>query len=76
VDSEQYREAYAKQETWILAPDDKLNTEWTAIPVGQNLYRAMKQICKSKSSVPNIWIDALGIYSDRSSIKHRRNLSV
>jgi hypothetical protein len=76
VDSEEYREAYAKQETWVLAPDDKVNTEWTAIPVGQNLYRAMKQICKSKSGVPNIWIDALCIYLDRSSIKHRRNLSV
>ncbi len=51
-------------ETWVLASeqsDGDANREYTRIPVGKNLYLAMKQMFKTKSSMEYIWIDALCI---------------
>jgi hypothetical protein len=48
-------------ETWVLAPEAGVKGKWTYIAVGRELFLAMKQTFKSKSSVPYIWIDALCI---------------
>jgi hypothetical protein len=61
------KELYDTPCDWVLGPDGEPTTSdsgWTKIAIGQNLYRAMTQMLKTKHSISHIWIDALCINQD------------
>ncbi|OAL53726.1 hypothetical protein IQ07DRAFT_596737 [Pyrenochaeta sp. DS3sAY3a] len=67
VDTIEFRAVYAELHTWVLAAEaadgssEGSEKDWRKIQIGANLYRAMLNLFKPKSSISHIWIDALCI---------------
>ncbi|KAH7350429.1 heterokaryon incompatibility protein-domain-containing protein [Pyrenochaeta sp. MPI-SDFR-AT-0127] len=71
IDSEKYRERYQEMKGWVLA-SSKSNEQWSTVDVGQNLYRALRSILSTKSSIRHIWIDALCINQNETEDRAKK----